>query len=65
MVDDQDRCEWVNVSSGTGLLGLSWTKGVKWLLLLLTSIKTNFVINAQCLQCFDAVGWATGGASGL
>jgi len=21
MIDDQDRCEWVNVSSGTGSLG--------------------------------------------
>jgi len=21
MVDDQDRCEWMNVSSGTGSLG--------------------------------------------
>ena len=27
MVDDQDRCEWVNVSSGTGSSGQSWTKG--------------------------------------
>ena len=25
--DDQDGCEWVSVSSGTGLPGLSWTKG--------------------------------------
>jgi len=23
MIDDHDRCEWVNVSSGTGSLGLS------------------------------------------
>ena len=29
MVDDQDRCEWVNVSSGTGSPGLSRTKGHK------------------------------------
>ena len=27
MSDDHDGCEWVNVSSGTGLPGLSWTKG--------------------------------------
>jgi len=27
MSDDQDGCEWVNVSSGTGLPGLSRTKG--------------------------------------
>ena len=29
MVDDEDRCEWVNVSSGTGSPGESWTKGHK------------------------------------
>jgi len=27
MSDDQDGCEWVSVSSGTGLPGLSQTKG--------------------------------------
>jgi len=26
MPDEQDGCEWVNVSSGTGLPVLSWTK---------------------------------------
>ena len=26
MIDDHDTCEWVNVSSGTGSPGLSWTK---------------------------------------
>jgi len=26
MSDDYDRCEWVNVSSGTGSPGLSQTK---------------------------------------
>jgi len=25
--NDQDGCEWVSVSSGTGLPRLSWTKG--------------------------------------
>ena len=29
MVDEQERCEWVNVSSGTGSPGQSWTKGHK------------------------------------
>jgi len=29
MVDDQDRCEWVNVSSGTGSARLSQTKDHK------------------------------------
>ena len=28
-VDDQDRCEWVTVPSGTGSLGQSRTKGRK------------------------------------
>jgi len=26
MIGDQDRCEWVNVSFGTGSSRLSWTK---------------------------------------
>jgi len=26
MIDDHNRCEWVNVSSGTGSPGLSQTK---------------------------------------
>ena len=26
MIDDHDRCEWVNVSTGTGSPGLSRTK---------------------------------------
>jgi len=26
MIDDHDRCEWLNVSLDTGLPGLSWTK---------------------------------------
>jgi len=50
MVDDQDRCGWVNVSSGT---------------------KDRKAAVASCLmnffkfsQCFDAVGWAAGRASG-
>jgi len=29
MIDDHDECEWVNVSSGTGLPGLSWTKSTE------------------------------------
>ena len=28
MSEDQDGCEWVSVSSGTGLPGLSRTKGI-------------------------------------
>jgi len=33
MVDDQDRCEWVNVFSGTGSLGSARQRAVKWLYL--------------------------------
>jgi len=29
MVDDQDRCEWMNVSPGTSSPGWSQTKGCK------------------------------------
>jgi len=29
MIDDQDRCDCVNVSSDTGSPGWSWTKGHK------------------------------------
>jgi len=29
MSDDQDGCEWVSISSGTGLPGLSRTKALK------------------------------------
>jgi len=28
-INDHDRCEWVNVSSGTGSPGLSWTKSIE------------------------------------
>ena len=35
MVDDQDRCEWVNASSGTGSAGQSQTKGCKTVVVLL------------------------------
>jgi len=31
MSDDQDGCELVNVSSGTGPSGQSWTKGINQL----------------------------------
>ena len=29
MIDDQDECEWVNVFSGTGSPGLSWTNSTE------------------------------------
>jgi len=33
MVDDQDRCEWLNISSGTGSPGKSWTQICKLVLI--------------------------------
>jgi len=29
MIDDHDECEWLNVSSGTGSPGLSWTNSTE------------------------------------
>jgi len=29
MTDEHDRCEWVNVPSGTGSPGWSWTKSIE------------------------------------
>ena len=49
MTDDHDRCEWVNVSFGTGSPGLSQTKSreaVKWLcvcMCVLASVVLSFV----------------------
>jgi len=37
MSDDQDGCEWVNVSSGTGLPGQSGPKAVKRLCVLISN----------------------------
>ena len=42
MVDDQDRCEWVNVSSGTNSPGQSRTKGHKTV--------TVFVVVEYCIS---------------
>jgi len=40
MVDNQDRCEWMNVSSGTSSPGLSWTKDHK-MVVVCSTIKTS------------------------
>jgi len=45
------------------VVGLSpWVNQVLLLLLLLLVVVVG---GRRCLQCFDAVGWATGRASGL
>ena len=60
MIDDHDRCEWVNVSSGTGSPGLSQTKfqrAVKWLCVCVTiqSIQCKRVL-VQVLSPEPSVG---------
>ena len=49
--DDQDGCEWVNVSSGTGLPGQSRTKG-RTRLCVCTCL---LMLKALCLFINDAV----------
>jgi len=41
IVNDQDRWEWVNVSSGTGSPGQSWTKGCKMVVVAVYSINNT------------------------
>jgi len=47
MSDDEDGCEWVSVSSGTGLPGLSRTKAVKWLCV----CSTQYSFQLRALWC--------------
>ena len=47
MSDDQVVCEWVSVSSGTGLPGLSLTKAVKRLYVVRQLTKRNFSIELK------------------
>jgi len=52
MSDDQDGCEWVNVSFrhwATGPPWQSWTKGIKWLYVF---VKLNvFLFVNDCMIC--------------
>ena len=43
MIDNQDRCEWVNVASGTSSSGLSQTKGCKTVVVVAVVIVTSLV----------------------
>ena len=52
MSDDQVGCEWVSVSSGTGLPGLSRTKAVKRLCVCAYSNKYLKLLNIAVLRKF-------------
>ena len=41
MSDDQDGCEWVNISSGTGLPGLSRIKGRYTVVVVVVVVSTT------------------------
>ena len=38
MIDDQDRCEWENVSSGTSSPRHFWTKGSKMVVVIVLAV---------------------------
>ena len=44
MVDDQDKCEWVNISSGTGSHGQAWTKGRKTVVVVVRNPWTENIL---------------------
>ena len=54
MVDDQYRCEWVNVSPGTGSPGQSWTKGHKKVLVVVAENVGNGFYLCLFLQSKDS-----------
>ena len=53
VIDDQDKCEWVNVSSGTGSSGQSQTKGRKTVVVLVVIIAQllSLFLPQACVQC--------------
>jgi len=50
MSDDQDGCEWASVSSGTGLLGLSRTKGHKMVVCLCVCVSVSVSVSVCVLH---------------
>ena len=44
MIDDQDRCGWVNVSSNTGSSGFSLTKGRKMVVVVVVVVVVLVVV---------------------
>jgi len=69
MSDDQDKCEWVSVSSGTGLPGLSLTKAIKRLCVCVCVLyhKLNeqrpMIYRQSVVPLCSGLIMATGGAS--
>jgi len=47
------------------LWNCEWFSGIIWLSVNLFWLIVSFILHNLCLQCFDAVGWAAGRASGL
>jgi len=43
-IDDQDRCEWMNVSSGTGSLGYTRTMGRKTAAVVVAAVVVVVVV---------------------
>jgi len=48
MTDDHDRCEWMNVSSGTDSPGLSWTKSRQHACVR----HSSFILSVDCTRLF-------------
>jgi len=51
MIDDQDRCEWVNVSSGTGSPRLSRAKGCKTVSVVVVVVEVVEITSSSKLLC--------------
>jgi len=55
MLDDRDRCEWVNVSSDTGSPGSHRQRAVKHLLLLFVCLQDSNLVSVQeAILCLPA-----------
>ena len=52
MADDQDRCEWLNVSFGTGLSRQSWTKGRKMVVIVVCAVQNEDILK-KCVADYQ------------
>jgi len=55
MIDDQDMCEWENVSSGTASPGQSRTKGRKTLVLVAVVVVVVNGVMASCMAALSSI----------